>query len=123
MFFAVGLITENADAKVFLTINIHKGGRFHMRKNSISFATLVVVFLLSAVSYGQSGRSTVKGIVKDQQDNVVAGATVTLSNAERNFSRTQTTTENGYYTFTDLPPGTYQVDVEAPGFKKTAITS
>lgn len=90
---------------------------------SKSLTALVAVLLLSGVSYAQSGRSTVKGIVRDQQENVVAGATVTLSNGERNFSRTQTTTENGYYTFTDVPPGTYRVDVEAPGFKKVAVTS
>ncbi|HVQ38591.1 MAG TPA: carboxypeptidase-like regulatory domain-containing protein, partial [Pyrinomonadaceae bacterium] len=88
-----------------------------------TFAVLLTVLFLANASYAQSGRSTVKGIVRDQQDNVVAGATVILSNAERNFSRTQTTTENGYYTFADVPPGTYQIEVEAAGFKKVAVAS
>lgn len=96
-----------------------------MRKilSSNGFAALLAILLLAGISHAQSGRSTVKGIVKDQQDNVVAGATVTLSNAEKNFSRTQTTTGDGYYTFADVAPGTYRVEVEAPGFKKVAITS
>jgi hypothetical protein len=52
---------------------------------------------------------------------VVAGASVTLTNAERNFSRTQTTTENGTYVFPSVPPGNYQLDVEATGFKKASV--
>jgi hypothetical protein len=88
---------------------------------SKSFMVLVTVFLLSSVSYAQSGRSTVRGTVKDQQGNVVAGASVTLTNAEKNFTRTQTSSADGAYTFTSIPPGTYKLEVEANGFKKAAI--
>jgi hypothetical protein len=84
------------------------------------FAILAIV-LLSSVSYAQSGRSTVKGIVKDPQGNLVAGATVTLTDAEKNFTRTQTTADNGSYIFTSVPPGTYKVEVESSGFKKVAV--
>ncbi|HEV7744068.1 MAG TPA: TonB-dependent receptor [Pyrinomonadaceae bacterium] len=87
-----------------------------------SFFVLAVVFLLGSISYAQSGRSTVRGTVKDQQGNVVAGATLTLTNADRNFSRTQTTTQDGTYVFGAIPPGTYSLEVEAQGFKKTSVT-
>ena len=53
----------------------------------------------------------------------MAGATVTLSNAAKNFTRTQTTTENGNYVFSAVPPDTYTVEVEAAGFKKVSITN
>jgi hypothetical protein len=86
-----------------------------------SFFVLAAVLLLSSVSFAQTGRSTVRGTVKDQQGNAVAGATVTLTNADKNFSRTQTSNENGTYTFTSIPPGTYKLEVEAPNFKKVAI--
>lgn len=89
---------------------------------SKSFVVLVTVFLLSSVSYAQTGRSTVRGTVKDQQGNVVAGATVTLTDTEKNFSRTQTSAENGGYVFSAVPPGTYKLEVEANGFKKAAIS-
>lgn len=88
-----------------------------------SFFALSVILFLSSVSYGQSGRSTVRGTVKDQQGNVVAGATVTLSNVDKNFTRTQTTTQDGTYVFTAVPPDTYKLDVEASGFKKTAVAT
>jgi len=88
---------------------------------SKSFVALLAMLILSSAAQAQSGRATVKGIVKDQQGNVVAGATITLTNADKNFSRTQTSTENGAYVFTTIPPGTYKLEVEAAGFKKVAI--
>jgi len=93
------------------------GGPMRRILCSRSFVVLLVLFLLSSVSYAQSGRSTVRGTVRDQQGNLIAGATVTLENTEKNFNRTQTTTQEGTYVFTAVPPGTYTLDVEATGFK------
>ncbi|MDQ3474036.1 MAG: carboxypeptidase-like regulatory domain-containing protein [Acidobacteriota bacterium] len=100
-----------------------------MRKLSLfkgfagSFLFLIVLSLIFAgVARAQSGRATVKGLVQDQQGNVVAGATVTLSDQEKNFSRTQTSNQDGAYIFTAIPPGSYRLEVEAAGFKKTVIT-
>jgi hypothetical protein len=95
-----------------------------MRKTlcSKSVITLLAIFLVATVSYAQAGRSAVRGTVKDQQGNLIAGATVTLTNSERNFSRTQTTTEDGTYVFSAVPPGTYRLDVEAANFKKTSLS-
>jgi hypothetical protein len=59
--------------------------------------------------------------VVDQQGNVVVGATVTLTSPEKNFSRTQTTTESGSYLFNTVPPGAYRLEVEAKGFKKAVL--
>ena len=94
-----------------------------MRRTLLSrtFEALLAIVILSSAAYAQTGRATVKGVVKDQQGNVVAGATITLANADKNFSRTQTSTENGAYIFTSIPPGTYKIEVEAAGFKKVAI--
>lgn len=88
---------------------------------SRSLVALLAILILSSAAHAQTGRATVKGTVRDQQSNVVAGATVTLTNADQNFSRTQTTNENGGYTFATIPPGTYKLEVEAAGFKKVAI--
>lgn len=86
------------------------------------FAVLIVILSLCAVSYAQSGNSTVRGTVRDQQNNVVAGASVSLTDASRNFSRSQTTTDDGTYVFSSVPPSTYTVQVEAAGFKKTSVS-
>ena len=87
-----------------------------------SFFVLAAVLLFGSVSFAQSGRSTVRGTVKDPQGNVVAGATLNLVNADRNFSRTQTTNQDGTYVFSAIPPGTYNLEVEAAGVKKTSVS-
>ncbi|HEX8557970.1 MAG TPA: TonB-dependent receptor [Pyrinomonadaceae bacterium] len=91
-----------------------------------STAALLCALLLLSVfdsAGAQTGRSTVRGTVKDQQGNVVMGAAVTLTDAERNFTRTQTTNDEGGYTFAAVPPGAYRVDVEARGFKKVTVAA
>src|SRR5262245_27733670 len=84
-------------------------------------ALLILTFLV-ATGYSQSGGSTVRGTVKDPQGNVVSGATVNLTNPEKNFSRTQSTNQDGIYVFTAVPPGTYKLDIEAPGFKTASAS-
>jgi hypothetical protein len=41
-----------------------------------------------------------------------------LTSQERGVFRSYTTQENGLYIFTLLPPDTYNLEVEAPGFKR-----
>ncbi|HJU56004.1 MAG TPA: carboxypeptidase-like regulatory domain-containing protein [Pyrinomonadaceae bacterium] len=88
---------------------------------------LLGALLLSLLTFGsafaQTGTASVRGTVADPQGSAVAGATVTLRNDEKNFSRTQTTNEDGGYTFTLVPPDTYRLEVEATGFKKTEISN
>ena len=71
----------------------------------------------------QSGTSSVNGLVVDPQGNVVAAASVTLSSAEKNFNRTQTTTDAGSFAFSLIPPGQYHLEVEANGFKKAVLNN
>ena len=47
---------------------------------------------------------------------MVAGASVTLSNAATGFSRTTKTDGQGVYQFLELPPAAYVLTVEAAGF-------
>jgi hypothetical protein len=77
---------------------------------------------MTVTSYAQSGGTSIRGTVKDPNGNVVAGASVTITDPEKNFTRTQNTNENGGYVFTAVPPGTYRLEVTAPGFK-TATAS
>jgi hypothetical protein len=82
---------------------------------------LLQLFLCHNV-LAQTGASTVRGTVTDPQGKAVAGATVTLTNTERNFTRTQITNDEGVYSFPTVPPGTYRVEAEATGFKKSSVT-
>ena len=88
-----------------------------------SLSVALLLLMLFAVSgYAQSGSSTVQGTVKDPQGNLVSGATVTLTDPTRNFTRTQQTNADGAYVFTAIPPGTYKLDVTAPGFKTASAS-
>jgi len=93
------------------------------KPHKIFFITCLVFLLLACwnTSLGQ-GASSVHGVVTDPQGNVVPGATVTLTNTAKNFTRTQTTNDSGSFAFTLLPPDQYTVEVEATGFKKAIRT-
>ena len=84
-------------------------------------AALAFVLLMSSVAFDQTGSSSLRGVITDSQGRAVAGANVTLTNAQKNFSRSQTTNDDGLYVFTAVPPGTYRLDIEAAGFKKASV--
>ena len=89
----------------------------------LSLGTFAILMLFCATALGQGqGSSAIRGSVKDPQGSVVAGATVTLINPETNFSRTTTSNDSGQYAFETIPPGVYNVEVEAQGFKKAVYT-
>src|SRR5437870_12114899 len=85
-------------------------------------STFMILATLAVVAFGQAASASLRGVVKDPQGNVVPGATVTLVNPAINFSRTTTSTNDGVFTFEQIPVGDYRVEVEAKGFKKAIIT-
>ena len=92
------------------------------RFGNLSLASLLVLILFAMTGYAQSGGTTIRGTVRDPNDNLVSGATVTLTNPERSFTRTQSTNEDGAYVFNAIPPGTYKLEVTAPGFKTASAS-
>ena len=83
-------------------------------------ATLVLLLLSAKPGYsqGQAVTATLSGVVTDASGQTVNGAKVTLSNSDRGITRSYSTEENGLYSFTLLPPASYTLEIEAPGFKK-----
>src|ERR1700733_13365572 len=79
---------------------------------------LVLSLFFSVSMFGQAVNATVVGTVTDSSGAVVAGAKVTLTEADTNVSRTGQTNESGNFVFSDSPPGNYFVTVEKTGFKK-----
>src|SRR2546423_1829931 len=99
-----------------------KSPTFNGRGARALLCVLLLSLLAWAAASAQTGTSTVRGTVTDPQGNVVAGASVTLSNAEKNFTRTQVTNSEGGYVFTSVPPGTYRLEAQATGFKKAVVS-
>jgi Carboxypeptidase regulatory-like domain len=87
---------------------------------------LLLLFVFSAglwlvpTVWGQAGYATgtVRGTVFDAQGAVVPKATVTVRNPETGTTRGTVTSPDGTYQVLSLNPGTYSVEVDAPGFKK-----
>ena len=100
-----------------------KSKSFASSRFALSLGTFATVILFCAIALGQGqGNSAIRGSIKDPQGSVVAGATVTLINPETNFTRTTTSNDSGQYAFETIPPGVYNVEVEAKGFKKAVYT-
>ena len=79
-------------------------------------ATLAV-FTFSAFA---QDTGIISGRVQDTTGAVVAGAQITVTNTATNVEDHSITNAEGVYRVPALRPGTYRVDVTAPGFKKVA---
>src|SRR2546421_5834775 len=87
----------------------------------VSFFVACMVMLSQPVS-AQSTYGTVTGSITDPSGAAVADAQVTLTNLGTSEKRTQTTGSDGLYSFVNLFPGKYKIDVEKAGFKRTSRT-
>ena len=80
-------------------------------------AQVLIALLLCSPLYGQSsGRFS--GQVTDQDGGAIPGATVQIVNQETLVKREVKTDAIGAYAVPSLPPGRYQVIVEADGFSR-----
>ncbi len=80
-------------------------------------AAWLCVLMVSPAS-AQNYRGRIQGIVTDQSEAVVSGATVTLLNVNTGVKVVRQSSETGLYLFDFVDPGTYTVTVEAAGFSK-----
>ena len=83
-----------------------------------SLKTLVFsLFLSSAIFlWGQSGTTSLRGILTDAKGALLSGATVTLSDRQTGFARTVKSDREGVYQFLQIPPATYTASASASGF-------
>jgi hypothetical protein len=80
---------------------------------SLSLASLVG----SLPSFAQGSAGRILGSVTDQTGGAIVGATVTVTDTQRNISRTLMTDAAGEYNAPNLLPGAYSVTAAYMGFK------
>ena len=85
-------------------------------------AVMLVLLMLPIPSAGQATTATILGTVRDPSGASIAGVEVVATNMDTGFTRRTTTDQSGYYVIQYLPVGTYQVNIEASGFKRFAQT-
>jgi hypothetical protein len=96
-----------------------------LRSLSAKWKTAALVFLMlfgvsilsCAPLFAQGTAGRILGTVTDQSGGAIAGATVIVTDVDRNSPRTLTTDQAGEYNAPNLLPGNYRVRSEAKGFK------
>src|SRR4051794_19399558 len=71
-----------------------------------------------AAAWGQTHTATVRGTVTDGSGAVVSNVAVLLTNVDQRRKWATQTGDTGEYVLAQIPPGTYNLTVEAPGFKR-----
>jgi hypothetical protein len=82
---------------------------------------VVIVAICSLATFAQSNQGGISGTVVDQNDAVVPGATVIITNLGTQKVITLTTSDDGFYSVRSLEPVLYSVRVEASGFKQAIM--
>src|SRR5246500_4603531 len=73
--------------------------------------------------HAQSTYGSISGVVTDPSGLAVAGAKITSTNLGTSEKRTESSGDDGHFTFVNLFPGQYRIDIEKEGFKHFARPS
>jgi hypothetical protein len=95
------------------------------KRSGLFFITMVAVVALIPMFSMEPGihaqtvsSGAITGIVTDPSGAAIAGAAITATEKGTGFKRSATTDSSGSYRFSLLPPGQYQLQFVASGFKK-----
>src|SRR5215471_3327192 len=84
-------------------------------------ATVLCWMFIPLCAYAQLTSGTILGTVTDASGAVIEGATVTATNLETGFTRSDHTDASGNYRLGNMPIGRYKIKAEASGFQ-SAVT-
>jgi hypothetical protein len=91
-----------------------------MRRCFVGSVLLALLMALASPVYGQGGGAsstgTIQGRVTDAQGAVLPGVTITAISPALLGQQSSVTSETGNYRFPAVPPGTYTLTYELPGF-------
>src|ERR1700685_4469809 len=90
------------------------------RVRSLAIPLLIFFACLATFSIPVAAQSTfgsISGTVSDASGASMAGASVTLTNLGTGSTQTLATNPDGLYSFVNLNPGSYSLNVEKSGFK------
>jgi len=82
-------------------------------------AALIIAFCFQLFAQAGYDTSALKGTVYDPSNSAVANATITVTSQSTGISKSTGSDSDGSYDFPALPPGSYRIMIEAPGFRQT----
>ena len=91
-----------------------------------SWAARLVFLALMGIAASHSAfaqNATITGTVVDSTGAVVAKSKITVHNLDTNTDRTVESSGEGNFTIVQIPPGTYNVTVQAAGFKVASFNA
>jgi hypothetical protein len=89
-----------------------------MKKLKAIFLAVTLLSSMTVVSKAQqAAASTLSGRVVDPSGAVIVDAKITATNKATGLRRETNSNEEGLFSITNLPPGEYEVKIEANGFK------
>ena len=90
-----------------------------MKVRCLQFVVLVFAITASALPAKAQGIfATLTGVVSDSSGSVVPNARIVLKDAVSGSSRETQSNGEGYYTFASVPVGSYNLTVQAAGFRE-----
>ncbi|MGD0697938.1 MAG: TonB-dependent receptor [Terriglobia bacterium] len=89
-----------------------------MRKFSVTILVGCTLLMISSLAFGQGSLGALTGTVYDSSGAAVPGAALTITNVATNGNWTAKTSSAGYYRV-PVPPGTYRLEAQLEGFKKS----
>ena len=86
-----------------------------LKKIGRPLGSLLVAICFSVAAFAQTGKPSLSGQVTDPSGAAIPAATVTLTGPDH-ATKVAQTDEQGRYTFHDLAPGVYTVEISTQGF-------
>jgi hypothetical protein len=103
----------------------HQQVLVHVRKNLL----VVLSAILLAITFGGAARlgaqglaGSLTGLIADPTGAVVVSADVVLTDVDKGYKYTSVSSAEGRYTFRDLSPGNYKLNVKKQGFESFSLS-
>jgi hypothetical protein len=90
-------------------------------KRTIVIMLATVALLTPALSFAQSERGSITGVVQDTSKAGIPGVAVNVINTATNATTTVVSSESGAYSATNLPPGPYRIEASLTGFRSAKV--
>jgi hypothetical protein len=94
---------------------LSKSSRSHWLRR-IPWLLIPILLLAVGTARAQQLTGTISGIVNDQADARIPGAKIVIKNDASGDTRTSVADNQGFFSVTALPPGSYSVTISSKGF-------
>src|ERR1700730_18452379 len=94
-----------------------------MKCHTTSLRVIMFFFLSPIVCVAQTAVTSIRGTIYDPGGAVIPNASVTVARPDTGFTQTHAANGQGEYTFQQISPGRYTIEVTAPGFSKSSSSA